>query len=116
MTRICVIGIYVHDLQEARAFYCDKLGFEVAREYGDCILQLKNEGVTFVIEKIEGDFPDEPCVVIATPTGNLVEEMERLRGLGVTFIHDTPQPFPEGIYAAYRDPSGNLLELLEFQE
>ena len=116
MPRICVIGVYVHDIQEAREFYCDKLGFEIAREYGDCILQLKNEGVALIIEKIEGDYPDGPCTVIGTQTDNLTKEMERLRGLGVTFIHDTPQLFPEGVYAAYRDPGGNLLELIEFAE
>jgi len=116
MTQICVVGVYVRDIKAARQFYCDKLGFEVAAEYGDCIVQLKNEGVVFVVEEIQGDFPQEPCVVIATPTDDIEKEMARLRKLGVTFIHDTPQPFPEGVFTAYRDPSGNLLELLEFKE
>ena len=116
MSRICVIGVYVHDIQAAKEFYRDRLGFEVAREYGDCILQLKNEGVPFIIEEIEGNYPDRPCIVVATQTNDLTKEMERLRSLGVTFIHETPQPFPEGVYAAYRDPSGNLLELIEFKE
>jgi len=116
MAKICVVGVYVHDIQQAKEFYCDKLGFEIAREYGDCILQLKNEGVTFIIEKIEGDFPSEPCITMAVPTNDLAKEMERLRGLGVTFIHDTPQQFPEGIFAACQDADGNLLELIEFRE
>ena len=116
MAKICVVGVYVHDIQQAKEFYCDKLGFEIAREYGDCILQLKNEGVTFIIEKIEGDFPSEPCITMAVPTNDLAKEMERLRGLGVTFIHDTPQQFPEGIFAACQDADGNLLELIEFGE
>ena len=116
MTQICVVGVYVRDIDAAREFYCDKLGFEVVAEYGDCILQMKHEGIVFVVEEIQGDFPEEPCTVIATPTDNLEAEMDRLRGLGVTFIHDTPQPFPAGMFAAYRDPSGNLLELIEFRE
>ena len=116
MTEICVIGVYVRDLEQAKEFYCDKLGFEVARRHGDCILQLKNESVTFVVEKIEGDFPSEPCVAIGVPTDDLEGEMERLRSSGVAFFHDTPQPFPEGMFAACRDPDGNLLELLEFKK
>ncbi|MDY7040613.1 MAG: VOC family protein [Chloroflexota bacterium] len=116
MTRICVVSVYVRDIQEAREFYCDKLGFEVAREYGDCILQLENDGVTFVVEKIEGEYPDKPCTVIATQTDDLAGDMEKLRGLDVTFIHDTPQPFPEGVYAACRAPGDNILELVEFKE
>ena len=116
MAGICVVGVYVHDIQRAKEFYCDKLGFEIAREYGDCILQLKNEGVTFVIEKIEGDFPSEPCIAIGVPTDDLVKEMARLRGSGATFIHDAPQQFPEGIFAACEDADGNLVELIEFRE
>jgi len=116
MAEICVVGVYVRDLQKAKAFYCDKLGFEIVREYGDCILQLKNDGVTFVIEQIDGDFPSDPCITIGIPTTDLDREMERLRGLGVTFIHDAPQQFPEGVFAACRDADGNLLELLEFRE
>jgi catechol 2,3-dioxygenase-like lactoylglutathione lyase family enzyme len=116
MAEICVVGVYVHDIQKAREFYCDKLGFEIAREYGDYILQLKNHGVTFIIEKIEGDFPSGPCMTIGIPTKDLVKEMERLRNMGVMFVHDTPQRFPEGIYAACRDADSNLVELIEFRE
>ena len=111
MAEICVVSVYVRDIQQAEEFYCGKLGFEVARRYGDCILQLKNKGVTFVVEEIEGDFPSEPCITIGVPTNDLVKEMERLRSSGITFIHDTPQPFPEGIFAACKDADGNLLEL-----
>jgi predicted enzyme related to lactoylglutathione lyase len=103
-------------LQKARQFECDPLGFEVAAEYGECILQLESEGVTFVIEEIEGDFPSEPCVAIGIRTRDLEGDMGRLSDLGVTFIHDTPQPFPEGVFAACQDPEGNLLEMLEFRE
>jgi catechol 2,3-dioxygenase-like lactoylglutathione lyase family enzyme len=116
MAEICVVGVYVRDLQEARAFYCDKLGFEIAAQYGDCILQLKSEGVTFVIEEMAGDFPSEPCVAIGIRSDDLAGDMERLGDQGVTFVYDTPQPFPEGVFAACHDPEGNLLELLEFRE
>jgi lactoylglutathione lyase len=116
MAGICVVGVYVRDIQQAKEFYCDKLGFEITREYGDCILQLKNEGVTFIIEKIEGDFPIEPCITIGVPTNDLEKEMATLRKSGVTFIHDTPQQFPEGIFAACQDAEGNLVELIEFRE
>jgi catechol 2,3-dioxygenase-like lactoylglutathione lyase family enzyme len=114
MPEICVVGVYVRDLERAREFYCDTLGFEIAGEYGDCILQLKSEGVTFVVERIEGDFPARPCVAIGIRTDDLEKEMGRLSELGVMMLHDTPQPFPEGVFAACRDPEGNLLELLEF--
>ncbi|MHC4942165.1 MAG: VOC family protein [Planctomycetota bacterium] len=116
MPNLCVVTVYVSDLQAARQFYCDRLGFEVEGEFGDCILQLKNEGVALILEKSEGDYPGESRIVIATQTDDLKKEMERLRNEGVSFIHDTPQSFPEGIFAACKDSSGNLLELIEFNK
>jgi catechol 2,3-dioxygenase-like lactoylglutathione lyase family enzyme len=116
MAEICVVGVYVRDLPEAREFYCEKLGFEIVREYGDCILQLKSNGITFVVEEIQGDFPDQPCVTIGVRADNLDWEMERLSDLGVTFFQETPEPFPAGVFAACEDPEGNLIELLEFRE
>lgn len=116
MPEICVIGVYVRDLQSAREFYCDRLGFEIAGEHGDCILQLKSGGVTFVIEEIRGDFPGQPCVALGIQTRDVERDMEKLREQGVTVIHDAPQPFPEGTFAACRDPDGNLVELLEFRD
>ena len=116
MAEVCVIGVYVRDLQKARAFYCDKLGFEVVRQYGDCILQLKGNGITFVVEEIQGDFPEQPCITIGVRADDVAEEMARLNGQGVTFFQDTPQPFPAGLFAACEDPDGNLIELLEFTD
>ncbi|MGD2148081.1 MAG: VOC family protein [Anaerolineae bacterium] len=116
MPELCVIGVYVSNLQEARAFYCDKLGFEIVREYGDCILQLKANGITFVVEEIQGDFPAQPCVTIGVRAGDVAEEMARLSDQGVAFFQDAPQPFPAGLFAACQDPDGNLIELLEFTD
>ena len=34
MTQVCVIGIYVPDIQKAVDFYTNVLGFEVNKQYG----------------------------------------------------------------------------------
>jgi predicted enzyme related to lactoylglutathione lyase len=44
------------------------------------------------------------------------ETAEKLRELGADVIHDAPQKFPAGIFMAVRDPAGNLIELLQFDE
>jgi len=89
MNTICVIGVYVSDLVKARELYCEKLGFAVKGEYGDCILQLENGATTFIMEKIEGDYPEKPCIVLATQTDDLAAEIERLKKTGIKFIHKT---------------------------
>ena len=114
MNRICVLSVYVENLSEARQFYIDTLGFEVTAEYGDCLLQLKSEGLTLVLEQVEGDYPGRPCVIPAVEVDNLEEEIARLKQAGVTFIQDQPQDFPAGQFIACRDGSGNIFELLQF--
>ena len=87
MAELCVISVYVSDLRSAREFYCEKLGFETVRQYGDCTLQLKGNGITFVIEEIQGDYPDQPCIAIGVRARDVVQDVARLRDQGVTFFH-----------------------------
>ncbi len=115
MSNICVVGVYVNDLAAAKQFYCDVLGFEVEQEFGDCIVQLKNNGVPFILQKIENGYPENTTHVLNISVGNLMDRMKELRGKGVEFLHSEPQACPVGIYAGLKDPEGNLLELLEFQ-
>ena len=116
MAEICVIGVYVSDLQKARAFYCEKLGFEIVGRHADCILQLRGNGITFIVEEIQGDFPAQPCLTIGVRADDVAEEMARLSDHGVKFFQETPQPFAAGMFAACQDPDGNLIELLEFTD
>ena len=45
LTSVCVIGIYVDDMDKAVEFYCERLGFKEAERYEDgCIVRLENEG------------------------------------------------------------------------
>ena len=114
MSRICVLSIYVEDIKSALNLYVDSLGFSIDREYTDCIVRLKNDGITLLLEQMEGDYPGKPCVVPAIQVENLVEEISRLQQLGVDLVHDQPQDFPAGQFIACRDGSGNLLEILQF--
>ncbi|MFX0108177.1 MAG: VOC family protein [Candidatus Hodarchaeota archaeon] len=119
MVSICVIGVYVHNMDEALDFYCNKLGFEVARKYDDCLIHLKNEGPPLILETVDESnsprYPGSSQVVLCVETKDIEEESNRLRELGVDFVIDSPQPFPAGRFMAMRDPSGNVIELLEFK-
>ena len=121
MTSICVIGIYVDDMDKAVEFYCENLGFKEAQRYDDgCIVRLENEGPTVILEKVEKagkiKYPGFSQVVLGVETDNIEQTSAELRAKGVEFLHDKPQAFVAGHVMAMRDPSGNVLELLQFNK
>lgn len=119
MTSFSVIGIYVDDIDKAKEFYCNALGFEVENTYNDgCIIQLKSEGPTVILEQTEKPakavYPGGSQVVLCVATDDIEKKSKELKDKGINFIHDGPQPFVAGRFMAMRDPAGNTLELLEF--
>lgn len=120
MTKFSVIGIYVDDIDKAKEFYCDTLGFEVENTYDDgCIVQLRSEGPTVILEKVDKAattvYPSGSQVVLCVATDNIEKTSEEFRAKGVNFLHEGPQPFVAGRFMAMKDPAGNTLELLEFK-
>ncbi|MHA1963942.1 MAG: VOC family protein [Candidatus Thorarchaeota archaeon] len=121
MASFCVIGIYVDDMDKAVEFYCEKLGFKEVERYDDgCIVRLENEGAPVILEKVEKtsriEYPGYSQVVLGVETANIEQTSEELRAKGVEFLHDKPQAFVAGHVMAMRDPSGNVLELLQFKK
>jgi lactoylglutathione lyase len=119
MPRVCVIQINVNDMQKAVEFYSDKLGFAVgSREHYPDIVRLDNETVPIILYQVEKeanvDYPRASQTLINIETDDLRRSLHELRQKGVTVLHDTPQECPVGIYAAIQDPSGNVLELIEY--
>ena len=119
MKSFAVIGIYVDDVDKAKEFYCDTLGFEIENTYDDgCILQMKSDGPTVIVEKTDKPsnavYPGGSQVVLCVATDNIEKTSEEFRAKGVNFLHDGPQPFVVGRFMAMKDPAGNTLELIEF--
>ena len=121
MTSVCVIGVYVDDMDKAVEFYCEKLGFQVAQRYDDgCIVRLENEGPPVILEKVDNaarsEYPGHSQFVLGIETDDIDTTSKNLRTKGVEFLHDKPQTFVAGLVMAMRDPSGNVLELLQFNK
>jgi catechol 2,3-dioxygenase-like lactoylglutathione lyase family enzyme len=121
LTSFSVIGIYVDDIDKAVDFYCNKLGFEEVKRYNDdCIVQLKNDGPTVILEKTEksspAKYPGDSQVVLCVATDNIKETSDKLKAQGVEFLQDEAQEFVAGLFMIMRDPAGNTLELLQFRE
>ena len=121
MPKICIIQINVSDMDQAMEWYCKTLGFEVSKEhhYYPIAVDLVHHGCRLLLHKADKpahiDYPNVAQTLICIQTHDLAASMNDLKGKGVEFIHQTPQNFPVGVYAAFRDPFGNVHELVEFR-
>jgi uncharacterized glyoxalase superfamily protein PhnB len=135
MIRIANAQLWVHDQDEALAFYTEKLGWEVRSdvtlpEMGDfrwlAVGPVGQEDFAVVLMAIPG------APVMDADTGEQVRELmgkgfagtvflttedargsyEELKARGVEFT-EAPEERPYGIDAGFRDPSGNSFRLTQ---
>ena len=135
MIKISNAQLWVHDQDEALAFYTEKLGMEVRAdvtlpEMGDfrwlTVSPPGQEDVTIVLMAI----PEAPVMDAETraqvralmakgfagtvflTTEDCQASYEELKSRGVEFV-ETPEDRPYGIDSAFRDPSGNNFRLTQ---
>jgi len=137
MITIANAQLWVHDQDEALAFYTQKLGMEVRAD-----VTLPEMNFRWLTVGPAGQ-PDVAIVLMAIPgppvmdddTAEQVKELmgkgfagtiflrtddvqasyEELRGRGVEFVEE-PEERPYGIDSAFRDPSGNHFRLTQVRE
>jgi catechol 2,3-dioxygenase-like lactoylglutathione lyase family enzyme len=134
-TTLSHVNVWVHDQDEALAFYTDKLGMELRDdvtlpEMGDyrwlTVGPVGQPDIALVLTPI----PEPP--VFERETRDQIESLmakgvagglfmatddcrstyEELSGRGVEFV-DLPEERPYGIDASFRDPSGNNIRLVQ---
>ncbi|HWJ43089.1 MAG TPA: VOC family protein [Solirubrobacterales bacterium] len=133
--KISTAQLWVHDQDEALAFYTEKLGFEVRSdvtlpEMGDfrwlTVAPAGQEDVAVVLMAIPGPpVMDEATTreveglmakgfsgTVFLTTDDCRGEYEKLKARGVDFT-EAPEERPYGIDCGFRDPSGNSLRLTE---
>ena len=135
MIRIANAQLWVHDQDEALAFYTEKLGFEVRSDV--TIAELGNfrwltvspagqEDVAIVLMAIPGapvmdeETQEQVRTLMAKGFAGTVflttedcrASYEELKGRGVEFTEE-PEERPYGIDSGFRDPSGNHLRLTQ---
>jgi predicted enzyme related to lactoylglutathione lyase len=138
MIRIANTQLWVHDQDEALAFYTKKVGFEVrsdvtVEELGDfrwlTVGPVGQEDFAIVLMAIPGPpvFDGETAEQIKTllakggtstvflVTDDCVKAYEDLASRGVEF-QETPEERPYGIDAGFRDPSGNNFRLTQVKD
>jgi uncharacterized glyoxalase superfamily protein PhnB len=138
MMRITTAQLWVHDQEEALAFYTQKLGMEVRAdvtlaELGDfrwlTVAPPGQEDVAIVLMAIPGPpVMDEQTAsqvrdlmgkgfagTVFLTTDDARASYEELQGRGVEFT-DPLEERPYGIDAGFRDPSGNSFRLAQVNE
>jgi len=133
--KIANAHLWVHDQDEALAFYTEKLGMEVRSdvtlaEMGDfrwlTVSPPGQEDVTIVLMAIPGPpVMDEGTAAqvedlmgkgfagsVFLTTDDCHGDYEQLRTRGVEFT-EAPEERPYGIDCGFRDPSGNSIRLTE---
>lgn len=126
--------LWVHDQDEALAFYTDKLGFEVTEDVtlpemgnfrwltvsqpgadnGICLMAIPGEPI------IDDQTKEDIRVLmgkgfagtIFLTTDDVYKDYETLKARGVEFV-DEPFEQPYGIDSSFRDPSGNHFRLTQ---
>jgi predicted enzyme related to lactoylglutathione lyase len=135
MIRIANAQLWVHDQDEALAFYTEKVGMEVRAdvtlsEMGDfrwlTVGPPGQEDVSIVLMAIPGPpvMDEETAEQVRTlmakgfagtaflTTDDCQASYEELRARGVEFS-EAPEERPYGIDSGFRDPSGNSIRLTE---
>jgi uncharacterized glyoxalase superfamily protein PhnB len=138
MYRIANAQLWVHDQDEALAFYTEKLGMEVRSdvtlpEMGNfrwlTVGPANQQDFSIVLMAIPG--PPVMDAETAQEVKNLMSkgfagtvflttddvrgDYEELKGRGVEFT-EAPEERPYGIDSGFRDPSGNALRLTQVRE
>ncbi|MGG3562138.1 VOC family protein [Neobacillus rhizosphaerae] len=118
-SQVCVIGIYVPNLNKAIDFYTNTLGFQLNKQYGSKIVTLVHGEIPIVIEEKENVAYNQDNkisgVVLALRTEDIYETVKLLKEKEVNFIVDEPTTCPPGKYISFRDPFGNILEYIQFE-
>ena len=119
MNQVCVISIYVPNLNKAIDFYTKTLGFELEKQYGPNIASLVHGELPIILEEHDNTTsnPDNNStrVVLGLRTEDIYETVRLLKEKEVNFIVDEPTNCPPGKFISFMDPFGNILEYLQFE-
>ncbi|KAA3648352.1 MAG: VOC family protein [Chloroflexi bacterium] len=117
MPNVCLIEIMVPDVEAARQFYCDKLGFDIRSEaYLPDVLVLEHEGADLILIKTDKpsqlDYPHEATSVLVFEVEDIHLAEKEYKSRGVEFIREIGDA-PPGLFTAFRDPWGNVHGLMQ---
>jgi len=117
--RLYNVGISVFDMDEAVAFYDGLLGFDVlTRDYYPPVVVFQPAGpASFILSDktvtAPSHFTERYFTGLAFETEDIEHAMRDLAAKGVVFAAETPERTGDVLHASFRDPFGNVHELIE---
>jgi catechol 2,3-dioxygenase-like lactoylglutathione lyase family enzyme len=121
MLEIAMNQINVTNLEEAIAWYTEVLGFELSKEHyypPQAVDLVQKGGIRLLLYKVEKpteiDYPIQAQSLIIFRTTDLKQMMKELTDKGVEFLYSEVKEFPAGIFTAFKDPFGNVHEIVQF--
>lgn len=138
MLKLANAQLWVHDQDEALAFYTEKLGMEVRAdvtmpEMGDfrwLVVSPPDQAETAIVlmaipgppvfdsetaDQLRSLMAKGAASTIFLTTDDCRASYEELRGRGVEFT-EAPEERPYGVDCGFRDPSGNAIRLTEVRD
>ncbi|MHA1127183.1 MAG: VOC family protein [Candidatus Heimdallarchaeota archaeon] len=122
MLQIALNQINVTDLDLAIKWYIEKLDFKLSKDnyFPPQAVDLEQEGnirlILYQVDNIRtSNYPDDTGSIIIFQTENLVKTMEKLKERDVELIAPEPIEFPAGVFNAFKDPFGNVHEIVELK-
>jgi len=117
MTDVSNVRIFVDDQDRAVAFYRDTLGLSLRFEAPQ--FAIFNTGTaSLMIEPVAGTDEDRSLVGrftgVSLTAPDIAHSYAVLTARGVEFLHP-PEPQPWGTMTHFRDPSGNVITLVEYR-
>lgn len=116
MPKLSFTTILVDNMDKALEFYVGILGFEIIKKdhhYPEFVV-VQQESYPIALHQIENLQATESRVILGIAVDNLAETLDLLSTKNVKMIHTTPQKFFGGLFAGIYDPSGNMLELIQW--
>jgi catechol 2,3-dioxygenase-like lactoylglutathione lyase family enzyme len=115
---IITVAVYVTDLERARKFYTDTLGFEVAADIPPnlCFLKSLSGKINIYLEggKKPSSSDSETCRLSFFLQGEKSASFihSHLKSKGVRVLQDAPEFVGDDTYCfQFEDPDGNILEV-----
>jgi catechol 2,3-dioxygenase-like lactoylglutathione lyase family enzyme len=116
--KVSALAIYVTDLERAKVFYTDVLGFEISAQVSSNLCFLKSKSGKIHIYLDAGKKPaaiDNQTIRLSfflEAEKSAPEAYEALKTAGVTLLQESPELVGENIACfQFQDPDGNIIEV-----
>ena len=124
MLSVYIIQLNVVGLQAGIDWYTGVLGFRVSQEnnflhHGTTVQLEHDQGFRLILHNAKNpakiDYPDDVQTMVVWRTSDLAGTVTHMKSKGVEFIFPEPQQINVGRFVAFRDPFGNVHELIELK-